>query len=288
MATEGKPMKELIWLNGRIMPLAEATISVEDRGYQFADGVYEVIRVYSGKPFTLDAHLQRLENSAGGLQIRMPLSRAELANQIVKLVGQSSMGEGMIYLQLTRGVCPRNHVFSECAPTLLFHTRALEPVPPIGQAHALRLISYPDDRWRRCWIKSVALLANVLAKNAAIAAGADEAAFVENGVVAECSASNLLAIIRGKLVTHPVGPRVLPGITRAVLIECARDLDIAVEERPFLVEEAKRADELFITSTTKEIAPISSWDGVAMPGVGPVATRLHQAFRRRVEQETRP
>lgn len=282
-------MVELIWLNGEIVPLAGASVSVEDRGFQFADGVYEVVRLYGGKPFTLDEHLDRLDRSAGGISLDVPLSRQTLRTEILRLVAQSGVADGMVYLQLTRGAAPRNHLFPKAAAsTLLFYARALEPLPPAGRAPAVRLISYPDDRWRRCWIKSVALLPNVLAKNAALAAGADEAAFVDNAVVSECSASNLLAVIGGRLVTHPVGPKVLPGVTRAVLLEIAREQGVRVEERPLLVEEAKNADELFITSTTRELSPVSHWDGQSVRGhaAGEITTRLHAALKERVRQQT--
>ncbi len=280
-------MKDLIWINGEIIPLSEARVGVEDRGFQFADGVYEVIRLYDGRPYTLDGHLNRLDRSAGELRIDVPLARPKLRGEILRLIAQTGVGEGMIYLQLTRGVSPRNHLFPVpglVRPTLLFYTRTLPTLAAIGQGPAVKLHTHPDDRWRRCWVKSTALLANVLAKNAAVDAGADEAVFVDEGYVSECSASNLIAVIRGKMVTHPVGPKVLPGITRAELMECARQLDIAVEERPMTIDEAKEADEVFITSTTREISPVSHWDGNPLPGQvhGPVTTRLHRALRERI------
>src|SRR5207302_10469458 len=140
------------------------------------------------------------------------------------------------------------------------------------------LMSAEDDRWKRCWIKSIALLPNVLAKNRAVNAGADEAVFIENGFVTECSASNLFAVIGGKLVTHPVGSKVLPGITRAVLLDCATDLKIEVDERPVREEEAVRAAELFITSTTREIGWVARWNDryIGQARCGPVTPALHR------------
>lgn len=274
---------DLIWMNGEILPMSEARVHPEDRGYQFADGVYEVIRLYGGRPFTLDEHLARLERSAAGIGLASPLSRDALKAEIARFLAQAGAGEGMIYLQLTRGVAPRNHVFPKApGSTLLFYARPLDPLPPIERTPAVKLHTVDDDRWRRCWVKSIALLANVLAKNAAVAAGADEAAFVEDGTVSECSASNLFAVIGGTLVTAPVGPKVLPGITRAVLLECARELGVAAEERLMTLDEARGAGELFITSTTREISPVSHWDGRAVaPGRG-VTTRLHRALRERI------
>jgi D-alanine transaminase len=166
-------MTDLIWLNGETIPMADARLGVEDRGFQFADGVYEVIRLYGGKPFTLAEHLERLRKSAGGIQLPMPLAPDALAAEVRKFIPRTGVGDGMIYLQLTRGVCPRNHLFPEtCKPTLLFYARPLPPVPPPGTAEGAKLWSVADERWRRCWVKSIALLPNVLAKNAASSAPA--------------------------------------------------------------------------------------------------------------------
>lgn len=276
-------MNDVIWLNGEIVPMSEARISPEDRGFQFADGVYEVVRLYGGRPFTLDEHLARLEQSAAELKIEIPIATAKLKGEIVRLIGQSGVGEGMIYLQLTRGHAPRNHRFpSEPGHTLLFYARPLEALPSVELTPAVKLLTAVDDRWNRCWVKSIALLANVLAKNEAVAAGADEAIFVDGGMVTECSTSNFFAVIEGKLVTCPVGAKVLPGITRGVIIECARELEIGVEERAVGVDEARGAAEIFITSTTREISPVSHWDGAAVGRSREVTGRLHRALKGRV------
>jgi D-alanine transaminase len=279
-------MAEMIWLNGETLPLSEARISPEDRGFQFADGVYEVIRLYGGKPFTLEEHLQRLEKSAAGIQLAVPLARPQLKSEIQKFIKQSGAGDGMIYLQLTRGQAPRNHVFPPgTGGTLLFYFRPLDALASIDQTPAAKLMTVADERWKRCWVKSIALLPNVLAKNAAVAAGADEAAFVDEGHVTECAASNFFAVVAGRIITHPVGPKVLPGITRAVLLDCAKELNILVEERPLKLEQAQQADEMFITSTTREISPVSHWDGRAVGRSRVVTTRLHRALRERVSRE---
>jgi D-alanine transaminase len=279
-------MKDLIWLNGEIVPMSEARISPEDRGFQFADGVYEVIRMYDGRPFTLDEHLARLERSAAELRLTMPIATAKLKSEIGRLIKESGAGEGMIYLQLTRGHAPRNHLFpQEPGNTLLFYARALEPLPSVERTPAVKLKTAADDRWNRCWVKSIALLPNVLAKNAAVEAGADEAVFVENGLVSECSASNFFAVIKGKLVTCPVGPKVLPGVTRAALLEIARELRIPVEERAMTEVEARGADEVFITSTTREISPVSHWDGKPVGRGNAVTKKLHEALKARVAGE---
>ncbi len=274
-------MTESIWINGEIMPLADASISVEDRGFQFADGVYEVIRLYNGKPFALDAHLQRLEKSAAEIQLALPPVAANLNTEIARFLARAPLRDGMIYLQLTRGTAPRNHAFPQSKPTLLFYTRELPPLPDPAAAEGIKLLSVADERWKRCWIKSIALLPNVLAKNQAIAAGADEAAFIDNCVVTECAASNIFAVIGGRLMTHPVGSKVLPGITRDILLEIAPKIGIAVEERGFREEEAITADELFITSTTREISWVKFWNErtIGKGRVGPITLKLHGALR---------
>ncbi len=282
-------MNDCIWLNGEIIPMSEARLGVEDRGFQFADGVYEVLRLYNGKAFGQMDHLNRLERSAAGIQLGLPIAPAALAGEIEKLIAASAVSDGMVYLQLTRGEAPRNHVFPDAVQhTLLFYARPLPPVPAPGTGEGVRLLAVADERWHRCWIKSIALLPNVLAKNAAIAAGADEAVFVDRGIVSECAASNLFAVIEDRLVTHPVGARVLPGITRAVLLDCARTLGIPVEERPLPEKEAIAADELFITSTTREVSWVGTWNGLKVAGgqCGEVTRSLHEALRERIAVET--
>ena len=281
-------MQELIWINGQVMPLADARIGVEDRGFQFADGVYETLRLYAGKPFALDRHLDRLELSCGGIDLALPIDVDDLADEMLALAKRSEVADGCLYLQVTRGDARRNHLFPDAAkPTLLFYTRAMPPVPPIGSGNGSVLLSVPDERWNRCWIKSISLLANVLARNAAAAAGADEAAFVQEGWLSECSSSNLFVVIDGTLVTAPVGPRVLPGITRAILLECATALGIPAEERPLAYAEAIAADEIFIASTLREIAWVREWDDKTVAGghCGPLTVQLHKAFREYVAAE---
>ena len=282
-------MSEMIWLNGEVIPLGEARVGVEDRGYQFADGVYEVIRLYNGKPFTLDPHLERLERSAAGIDLAIPLDRAALAGEIRKLLSRTDVKNGMVYLQLTRGVSKRNHIFpSSPKPTLLFYARTLPPPQLPGEGEGVKLLALEDERWKRCWIKSIALLPNVLAKNKAVSSGYDEAVFIDDGIITECSASNLFAVIGGKLVTHPVGSKVLPGITRAVLLDSAASLGITVDERGYTEEEAQRASELFITSTTREISWVARWNDryIGQARCGPVTLALHRALCKRVREQT--
>ena len=277
-------MKELIWINGEVKPLAEATIGIEDRGFQFADGVYEVVRIYDGRAFALTEHLERLSRSAGGIQLALPMKLEQLASEIEQFVARVGIRDAMVYLQLTRGVASRNHAFPAHAhATLLFYVRELPPVATPGAAPGTKLITVPDERWRKCWIKSIALLPNVLAKNVALSAGADEAMFVEDGHVSECSASNLFIVSDGQLVTAPVGPNVLPGITRMLLLNLASEAGLEVAERPVQLVEVFGAAEVFITSTIREVSWVSRVDGrsIGEGRCGGVTTSVHREFVRR-------
>lgn len=274
----------LIWINGEYVQKHEAKIAVDDRGYQFADGVYEVIRVYAGRAFTLADHLKRLERSAAGVQIPMPVGIVDLEAEIRQFVEKQFPADGMVYVQLTRGQAERNHVFPEqVKPTLLFYGMPLKPLPAIGDGPGLKVLPVPDERWKRCNIKSIALLANVLAKNHAIAAGYDDAVFIDDGYVTEASAANFYAVIDGQVVTPPLGPKILPGITRDKLIE----LDGSIIQRPIAEGEIARATEVFLTSTTREIMWVSRWGGREIgTSVGPNTKRLHELFRREVARVT--
>jgi len=281
----------LIWFNGEVIPWADARIGVEDRGYQFADGVYEVCRFYNGKPFTLKPHMERLEKSAAGLRLTPPMPVDRIGEEIARFFPRTGLRDGSVYLQLTRGALSRNHRIPPPpynGTTLLFYAKPLPPPAEPATGEGIKLLAVADERWKRCWIKCIGLTANVLAKSDAMDKGYDEAAFVENAVVSECSTSNLFAVVGGKLITHPLGAKILPGITRLVTLECAAKLGIPVEERPIREEECRRADEMFITSTTREIAWVARWNDryIGQGKCGPVTAKLHRAFRERVRAET--
>jgi len=285
---DGAAMTEWIWLNGKVMPLEQARVGIEDRGFQFADGVYEVIRVYNGQCFTLDEHLARLKRSAEGIEINaLPLSNSALAREIRALVDRSGLVDAMVYVQLTRGEAERAHAFPRCQPTLLFYVRQLGPAPVAGDGPGAHVVSVRDERWQRCWIKAIALLPNVLAKNKALASDAEEAILIDGQSVSEGSASNILFVMSGQLVTAPVGAKVLPGITRQVLLQMAGELGVPVQERAVMLDEAMAADEIFITSTTREISHVTRWDGRVVGGdrCGPITRKLHEALQSRIHRE---
>jgi len=281
-------MGQWIWINGSVQPMADARIDVQDRGFQFADGVYEVVRTYQGRTFTLAEHLNRLAKSADALGIPLPLTTAALAGEIRKFIAKEGLHEGMVYIQLSRGVAERNHVYPvDMHPTLLFYGTPLSELPPIGGGQGMKVLPVPDERWRKCWIKSIALLANILAKNEAVAIGYDEAVFIDDGRVTEGASTNFFAVIDGIVVTAPNGPKILPGITRQILLDIAPSIGEAIIERPIMESEIANASEMFLTSSTRELMWISHWGNRHVSTeCGPVTRKLHAAFRDYVRKDT--
>jgi D-alanine transaminase len=278
-----------VWLNGKTIPLSQAHIGLEDRGFNFADGVYDVVRFYRGKTFTLDEHMERLGRSANAIHLNVPLSLEKLKAEVRQLIAQTAIQEGMVYLQLTRGEAPRSHPFpAKATPTLFFYARPLSAPWHPGAGVGCRIMSLNDERWHRCWIKSLALLPNILAKNEAVSAGCDEAVFVHEGKITECCSSNIFCVRNGRLHTCPVGEKVLPGITRLVVFRVAAKLGIPVEEVALPVAEAMASDEVFITSTTRELNWVKQWDSKTIDSgkCGPITRRLHEAYVQEVLNET--
>ncbi len=276
----------LAYVNGRFLPLRKGQVSIEDRGYQFADGVYEVIKAIDGVPRDLDRHLARLARSLAELSIPMPASPRVLRSLIDELLRRNRLGKAMIYMQVTRGVAPRNHLFPRQArPSLVITVRRAVFPSDEERAHGVGVCSMPDQRWGRCDIKSISLLPNVLAKQKAAENGCREAWLVDaEGRVTEGSASNAYIVdAEGRLVTHPLGPRILGGITRSVILELARENGIEVVERPFTLEEAWRAREAFLTSTTALLLPVTRIDDrvVANGRPGNVTVTLARAYASR-------
>jgi D-alanine transaminase len=275
----------LLYLNGKYMPLEEGRVSVEDRGFQLADGVYEVIRTYRGKAFRMDRHLARLARSLDGLRIPMPEHAAKVAEVCLKVA--AGMPDATIYLQVTRGAAPRVHAFPKEPPRPTFLAYARETTAtPEGKTFALCTVT--DDRWGRCHLKTIGLLANVLGKQKAAEAGCDEGLFVrEDGTVTEGCTSNAFLVRGGRVLTHPSNHRILGGVTRDAVLETARAEGVAVEERPFRLEEALAAEEFFMTGTGAELMPAVTIDGKAVGNgrPGPVTARLRAAFRELVRRE---
>lgn len=274
-------MQDVAFVNGTFMPLVEARVSIEDRGFQFGDGVYEVIRTYKGRPFALDAHLARLERSAAALELVQPYSRSEWTNHILAGIGRAAYPEAKIYLQVTRGVAPREHTYpAEVASTVVMTVRELHSLSRSVQASGVEAMTTEDIRWGRCDIKSVNLLANVLARQQAKQAKVFEAILVKEGIVTEGAVSNVMVVRGGMVVTAPEGSRILSGVTRAVVLDLARKEGLPVQERFITQAELYSADEVFLTGTTVEVLAVVRVDGkVIKDGLpGPITQRLAAGF----------
>ncbi|MFZ0614435.1 MAG: D-amino acid aminotransferase [Desulfobacterales bacterium] len=277
-------MPELAYLNGEYLPIEKALVPIEDRGYQFGDAVYEFIASYNGRLFYLEEHLDRLERSLDGLSFP-PLSRDAIRQAVVTLFEKAGISRAGVYIQISRGVAPRNHAFPNAAGCQVVMTvRAIEEKPPELRKKGAAAITVEDFRWGRCDLKTVQLLPNVLAKQEALAAGAFDALFVSSdGVVREATSSNLCIVADKTVITHPLTPRILAGITRKVVIDLCRELDIPIEERLFKTDALFGADEVFLTGTVTEVLPIVTIDGRRIAGgqVGPVTARLYETLRQR-------
>ena len=280
-------MPDIAVVNGRLFPLSQARVPVEDRGLQFGDGVYEVLRTYGGRIFHLEDHLNRLEASARAIRLDLPHSREQWARWLQWVVRASGYASAKVYLQVTRGPAPRNHAFpSRCRPTWILTVRRLRPLPRALREQGAAAVTVPDIRWARCDVKSTNLLANVLAQQQAREAGAHEAIFIRNGRATEGSASNVFAVIGGRVITPPKGPALLPGITREVLLRLGRGAGLPMVERSLSLENLRRAEELFLSGTTIEVLPVVRLDGkrVGRGRPGPVTRRLASLFREYTRQ----
>lgn len=283
-------MPRIAYVNGHYVSHANARVHIEDRGYQFADGIYEVCLVIDGQYWDLEGHLARMERSLKELGMRAPMGRASLQTVMRELLRRNRLKDALVYIQVTRGVAPRNHGFPSGAvePALIMTAQRFDLDASDALAmKGVRVITQSDIRWGRVDIKTVSLLPNVLAKQAAKEAGAYEAWLVRDGKVTEGSSSNAWIVDKkGVLITHPKGNEILGGITRETAIACAEELQIRVEERPFTIEEAMGAAEAFLTSATNLVLPIVAIDGepVGDGAPGPVALRLREAYKARARE----
>lgn len=278
-------MSRIAYVNGRYLPFHDAKIHVEDRGYQFADGVYEVCEVRGGRLIDERRHLERLKRSLGELQIRMPISTRALGVILHEVVARNRIGYGIVYLQITRGVARRDHAFPsrEIRPSLVVTARALNRSRNEALAEqGIAVITVPDNRWGRVDIKTTGLLSNVLARQAALERGARDAWFVDaDDTVTEASSANVWIVTpAGTLVTRHADHAILRGITRTVLFDAIKAQGFVVQERAFTVEEAYSAREAFITSASQIVLPVVRVDGrtIGNGKPGPVATALRRAY----------
>lgn len=281
-------MSELtVFLNGNYVPYSKALIPVEDRGFMFADGIYEVIACYGGRPFRLHDHLARLRQSAEAIEINLPYDESQFAAIVSKLIAVNNLSDASVYLQVTRGVAPRNHLFPEAAvPTVVGIARPYSYAGPDDEVQGVSAITLPDNRWGICYVKSVGLLPNVLARQAAHREGAAEAILVRDGLITEGTSSNVFCVLDGTVYTHPLA-NILAGITRMTLLELMTAESIPYREQAVPLHQFRTADEIFITSTRQGVTSVVTLDGqpVGDGQVGPVARRLARAYRLKVREE---
>ncbi|MFT3937430.1 D-amino-acid transaminase [Rhodopseudomonas sp.] len=280
-------MSRIAYVNGRYLDMRDASVNIEDRGYQFADGVYEVCEVRGGKLVDMPRHLARLQRSLGELRIKEPMPLSALSVVMHEVVRRNRVNHGIVYLQVTRGVARRDHGFPAASvkPAVVVTARSLDPAKgQANAAHGIKVITLPENRWPRVDIKSTALLPNVLAKQAAREAGAYEAWYVDrDGYVTEGSSSNAWIVTKeGRVVTRSAEAGILPGVTRAVLMDAFEALQVRFEERPFTPAEAAGAAEAFVTASSQIVMPVVAIDGqpIGDGKPGALAKRLREQFHR--------
>lgn len=280
-------MSRIAYVNGRYLDMRDASVNIEDRGYQFADGVYEVCEVRGGKLVDMPRHLARLQRSLGELRIKEPMPLSALSVVMHEVVRRNRVNHGIVYLQVTRGVARRDHGFPTASvkPAVVVTARSLDPAKgQANAAHGIKVITLPENRWPRVDIKSTALLPNVLAKQAAREAGAYEAWYVDrDGYVTEGSSSNAWIVTKeGRVVTRSAEAGILPGVTRAVLMDAFEALQVRFEERPFTPAEAASAAEAFVTASSQIVMPVVAIDGqpIGDGKPGALAKRLREQFHR--------
>ena len=278
-------MSRVAYVDGRYRPLGEAAVHIEDRGYQFADAIYEVWAVRDGRLLDMDGHLKRLARSLGELRIKAPIADAALMAVLRETLRRNQVRDGIVYLQISRGVAPRDHAFPnpDVKPTIVVTAKALDArVYDARAQQGVSVITLPDERWARCDIKTVSLLPNVLAKQRAKEAGAYEAWLLDgDGFVTEGTSSNAWIVdTQGRLVTRDLSHHILHGVTRAAVMKLAAERQISVVEKAFTPDEARAAREAFLTSAANAIMPIVGIDGTAVGKgePGPIALALREAY----------
>jgi D-alanine transaminase len=258
-------------------------ISPDDRGYYFGDGVYEVFRVYNGELFAKDLHFKRLLRTAEAIKIQLTYSIDVLDAKLTALLQAERIVEGTVYMQITRGVAPRAHPFPVKSEPVVYAYCNEVKRPLHTMKQGITALTVPDIRWLRCDLKTLNLLANVLAKQEALDGGADEAILHRDGLVTECSASNIMMVKSGNLYTHPANHLILHGVMRAIVLKLAAEMEIPIIEEPFNLEALRTADEVFITGTTVEVTPVIQIDfqKVADGSIGSITRQLQVAFERK-------
>lgn len=275
-------MSQIVYLNGQFLPMEQARVPVLDRGFIFGDGVYEVIPVYSRHPLRLDEHLRRLQQSLDSIRLQNPHTADEWKARIVELVARNNNEDQSVYLHITRGVAPRDHAFPRNTPPTVFMMSNPLVTTTREQCEAgIKVISAPDPRWEHCDIKAIALLPNVLMRQLAVDVGAVETVMFRNGVLTEGAASNIFAVEKGMILAPPKDNHMLPGITYDLVLELAQANSIPVEVGQISEARVRAADELWLTSSTKEIMPIIQMDdqNIGSGQAGPMFRRMYQLYQ---------
>lgn len=279
---------EYVIVNGEFIERSDAKIDIEDRGYQFGDGVYEVLRVYNGQIFTATEHLERFVESGKKIRMDIPYTVDEMKELLQALMTKNQLTLGTIYMQVTRGISPRNHAFpaSDVRPTFVAYTKEVGR-PVENMKTGVKTILNEDIRWLLCDIKSLNLLGNLMAKQKALEAGCFEAIQHRGDMVTEGSLSNISIVKNGKVITHPVDNLILNGITRQKVLEICQNNDIPFAETTYSLDELKNADEVFLSGTTVEVTPIVEIEGekVGNGMIGPVTRKLQVLFEKEIEKE---
>ena len=282
-------MSRIAYVNGRYLPQRDASVNVEDRGYQFGDGVYEVVHLHRGRFIDCERHLERLQRSLGEIRIAMPMSQAALLHVLSEVARRNRLRDGLLYMQVTRGVARRDHFFpvAPTLPALVVTIRRIPPYPASADAWTATAITCPDQRWARCDIKSTNLLPNVLARQAARDRGAAEAILIDaNGMVTEGAATSFWIVdAEGRLRTRHLDQSILPGCTRGALLAIMRAAGVTFDEGAISESEMHAAQEAFITSASSFVKSITAIDArpVGDGRVGPVTRRLFALFARHVD-----
>lgn len=274
-------LPEIAYYQDSFVDVNAKVVPIQERAHQFGDGIYEVIRVYGGRPFKLHEHLQRLEKSANAIGLVLPFSMEEIEAICLEGLERSSFPEAEIYLQVSRGIHTRQHYYPDvpCAVYAMTvkHARI---IPEEKRVNGVNVLTLEDERWKNCYIKSLNLLPNVMAKQKAKVNSCEEAIFHEDGMVKEGSSSNLFVVKDGKLYTYPALKGILHGITRRVVIDLAAELEMPVEETPFSLDFLYNADEVFLTSTSMDIMPVRQVDEVVLSAERPHSDKLIEQFQK--------
>jgi len=272
----------IVYLNGNFLPEEEATISPLDRGFVFGDGVYEVIPVYAAKLFRIDEHLHRLDNSLTAIRLKNPYDRQQWLDCFKNLIEHNGNGDQSLYLQITRGKAVRDHAIpNDVTATVFMMSSALKGPAQDTIENGVSVVSCEDFRWTKCHIKSISLLANVLLRQYAVDQGATESVLIRDGHVTEGAASNIFVVLHDTLITPPKGPLLLPGITRDLILEIAQQNNITTVEKAITVDQLNQASEIMLSSSTKEILPVTQLDQkpVGQGKPGPIFKKLYSLYQ---------